>query len=891
MFLMAILCGGIFARGTALAQDVSIFILHSYHQEYPWTNNENKGFIQTLASEFPAVNVNFSTEYLDTKRVKYNKEYQEFFFHYLKQKFAPYSPDVIFCSDDNALTFLLQFKERLFGDVPVVFCGVNNLEVEKDLNRQQYAGIFEKKEIVPNLALLEKIRPQPGNIIFLGDGSSTDQAIKQKIRADISSQFPKLNYKMLTSSNLSYLIRQLKFHKEGTIFLTTIGGITDEEDAVMPLQKIIAAIVSSGNFTIISMEDVYLQDGVLGSYVTSGFSQGKAAARLTMQIIRGSSPSTIQLVKESPNEFMFNYSQLKRLGLNISQLPEKSIILNRPLSFYDQYKYRIWSAVFFLIFQTFIIFVLMQNIQNRKQAEAALQKARDELELSVEKRTEELRESEAKFRSIIESSPMGVHIWELSHDGKLIFSGYNPSADKILNTDNSQFLGREIFDAFPSLAQTVVPQRYKEICENGLPWQTAQVDYEDDKIKGAFEVHAFQTSPGKMASFFLDITEKIKNEDNLRRLERQVQQAKHLESLGVLAGGIAHDFNNILMAILGNLSLASLSLLPDSKESLLITEARKASLRARDLTQQLLTFSKGGEPIKETSSMSGVIKDSANFILRGSNVACQFNMPEDLWLVNIDKGQMSQVIQNIILNAKNAMPTGGTIAVTGQNIDDIEKENIPLPISNRYIKITISDQGIGIPDNIIDKIFEPYFSTKQEGSGLGLAITYSIIAKHKGHIGVHSEVNIGTSFFIYLPASSQVVTLPEEIALIPEVKALRVLVMDDEETVRDVTKGMLTTLGHEVLLAADGQEAIDIYTKAEKHIDIVIMDLTIPGGLGGKEAVQEILKFDQNAKVIVSSGYSIDQIMSNYKSYGFCSAIEKPYQIQQLSKVIYQILD
>ncbi len=890
LFIMFV-CSCIVMGGTAFADNAKVLILHSYHQEYPWTNNQNKGFIETLTAGYPAGNITFSTEYLDTKRVGFSEEYQEFFFQYLKIKFAHYSPAVIFCSDDNALHFLMEYKGRLFGDVPVVFSGVNDLDIEKKLNRQQYTGIFEKKEIIPNLAFLKKMNLPLGNIIFLGDGSSTDQAIKQKIQSDIASQFPDLRYTMLTNSKLSYLIDHLKSHKEGVIFLTTIGGISDEEGVVLPLKKIIESIADAGNFTIISMEDVYLEEGVLGGYVTSGISQGKEAANLTMKILQGNSPLSVPLVKESPNEFMFNYTRMKELGLRSSLLPEKSIILNRPRSFYGEYKYRIWSGISFLIFQTIIIFVLLQNIQKRKNAETSLQNAHDELELRIVQRTRELGESEAKFRSIIESLPMGVHVWELRPDGKLIFSAYNPSADRILHTDHTQFLGREISDAFPSLAETVVPQKYREICEKGIPWQTEQLDYKDEVIKGAFEVHAFQISPGKMAALFRDITDKLQNEENVHRLERQVQKAEHLESLGLLAGGIAHDFNNILMATLGNLSLARLSLLPESRASLLIREAEKASLRARDLTQQLLTFSKGGEPIKETSSISEVVAESASFVLRGSNIACQFNLPKDLWLVDIDKGQMSQVIQNIVINAKHAMPSGGIISVTGQNIDDIRKENVPLPISNRYTKITITDQGIGIPKNVIDKIFEPYFSTKQEGSGLGLAITYSIIAKHKGYIGVHSEIGIGTSFFIYLPASHQDMILSSETTSAPAVKKLRILLMDDEESIRDLTKEMLTALGHEVLLAVDGREAIDTYTTAEKPIDIVIMDLTIPGGMGGKEAVQEILKVDKNAKVIVSSGYSVDPIMANHKSYGFCAAIAKPYRFQELSILICRVLD
>jgi PAS domain-containing protein len=397
-FLILLFCGCLFSTGTSLAKDANIFILHSYHQENPWTNNENNGFIQTLTSKLPAENINFSTEYLDTKRVPYSKEYQEFFFQYLKQKFVLYSPDVIFCSDDNALTFLLQFKGKLFRDVPVVFCGVNNVDIEKNLNRQQYTGVFEKKEIIRNLDLLKRINPQPGNIIFLGDGSSTHRAIEQNIIEDIASKFPELKFMILANNNLSYLIQKLKPYKEGVIFLTTIEGLKDEQDNIVPLRKTLSLIAGAGDFTIISMEDVYMEKGVLGGYVTSGFAQGEMAANLTAQILHGDSPLSIPLVKESPNEYMFNYPQMKRLGLSNSQLPEASTILNRPQSLYDHYRYWIWATILFLIFQSSVILILIHNIHKRKKAETSLEKAREELEHRVVERTDELALTNEQFR-------------------------------------------------------------------------------------------------------------------------------------------------------------------------------------------------------------------------------------------------------------------------------------------------------------------------------------------------------------------------------------------------------------------------------------------------------------------------------------------------------------
>lgn len=386
---------------------------------------------------------------------------------------------------------------------------------------------------------------------------------------------------------------------------------------------------------------------------------------------------------------------------------------------------------------------------------------------------------------------------------------------------------------------------------------------------------------------FRDVTER-------HRMEKELLKVKKLESVGVLAGGIAHDFNNILVAILGNINLALLDGNLEEKTRRLLGEAEKASIRAKGLTQQLLTFSKGGEPIKQTASIAEIIQDSADFVLHGSNVACRYSLPDDLWLVDIDKGQISQVIQNIIINAKHAMPDGGTIQVNCKNIDSLITPDTSLPIKDKYIKIDISDSGIGIPDSLIDKIFDPYFTTKQEGSGLGLAITHSIISKHNGYISVQSKPGEGTTFTLYLPAATREQKKENSTTAIEtSTDRAKIMIMDDEEMVRDIAKAILVMLGHDVILATNGEEAVELYKKERNSgqpIDITIMDLTIPGGMGGEIAVQEILAINPAAKVIVSSGYSNDPIMARYQDYGFSAAIVKPFQIQDIMDVLNKLL-
>lgn len=373
--------------------------------------------------------------------------------------------------------------------------------------------------------------------------------------------------------------------------------------------------------------------------------------------------------------------------------------------------------------------------------------------------------------------------------------------------------------------------------------------------------------------------------------QEQIRAAK-LESIGLLAGGIAHDFNNLLTGIMGNIGLAKSFLPPTSNVFEMLDEAEKAAARARDLTQQLLTFARGGKPIKKVTSLTKVIKDSAIFALRGSRVRLEMNLPDDLWLVEADEGQISQVIHNLVLNADEAMPDGGALYITAKNIKLPRDGALQLPAGN-YIEISIRDTGIGIAPEHLQKIFEPYFTTKQQGSGLGLTSAYSIIKNHGGSLSVESCLNEGSTFRIYLPASKKTAKGEKKMTARQSTQAGgKVLIMDDDEIIRKMLKNMLNLAGYEAEVAVDGAEALVKYKQAmdeNNPFNAVIMDLTVPGGMGGKETIKELLEIDPEAAVIVSSGYATDPIMSEYKKYGFKAVIAKPYSIGQLQNTITSV--
>ena len=389
-------------------------------------------------------------------------------------------------------------------------------------------------------------------------------------------------------------------------------------------------------------------------------------------------------------------------------------------------------------------------------------------------------------------------------------------------------------------------------------------------------------------------------QQNPQDLKRQIRQ---LESIAALSGGIAHDYNNLLTVIMGNISLALEHVGPDGTIPTLLEQALAASRVAKTLTQRLITFSKGGHPSKTPTDIVQVVENTAAFSLSGSNIRCEFAPAETIWSADVDPQQIGQAIHNLIINAAESMPTGGTISIGFENTTIDSPNSILAP--GKYIDIAIKDQGVGIPAGHIEKIFDPYFSTKgqgeSKGTGLGLSISHSIISKHGGDITVCSRVGEGTAFHVLLPAL-ETKAHPVQPAVASEKQSQtegpvsghgKILVMDDEAMILELTGKLLGHLGYDVDFAEEGQTAIKKYKTALDALfpyDAVILDLTIKGGMGGQETIKELKKLDPAVKAIVSSGYSDNPVVANYKDYGFCEVVAKPYEVIEFSRRLHRVV-
>jgi two-component system cell cycle sensor histidine kinase/response regulator CckA len=459
------------------------------------------------------------------------------------------------------------------------------------------------------------------------------------------------------------------------------------------------------------------------------------------------------------------------------------------------------------------------------------------------------------------------------------FSYANSQAEVLLGRKRAELVGKVLWDEFPQLKDSLFEENYRRVMSEQI-----SIDFQASDSAGKiwFEMRAYPSNGG-VSVFFRDVTER-------KRVEEERLTTSKLESLGTLAGGIAHDLNNILTVISGNIGLAQIEAPADAGTLLsFLSKAGQAARHAAHLSSQLLTFSKGGAPLKRVSVISDLLAQAAEFSLYGSNLRADIDIPSDLWKSEVDCGQIEQVVNALMINAREAMPHGGTVRISARNVELTEAAGAILP-PGRYIKTTISDRGSGVPDELATKIFDPYFTTKPMGSGLGLSISYSIVKKHGGMLHLEASSSEGATFVFYLPATDAHVE-EKESAPFPTRRFhdQRVLVMDDEAAIRELTSQLLTTLGYEVTAVPDGHEAVKTYERALRrgeHFQAVILDATIRGGMGGLATIARLRSLDPDVNAIICSGYSDQAALSEFLNYGFRGALPKPFTRRELAEAL-----
>ena len=492
----------------------------------------------------------------------------------------------------------------------------------------------------------------------------------------------------------------------------------------------------------------------------------------------------------------------------------------------------------------------------------------------------ELQESARTMTNILENTADGfVALDVLGH-----FTYLNPGAESLLCCSRDEVLGQKVWEKFPKFGGSPFEKNYRYVLE-----RQESIEFEtcDPTGRKWFEVHAYP-SGGGVSALFRDVTER-------KRTEEDRLTTGKLESLGTLAGGIAHDLNNILTVISGNIGLAQFETPPDDEDLLAcLAKAGDAAKQAAHLSSQLLTFSKGGAPVKKVVTVAELLTKAANFSLHGSNLRADIEIPSDLWRAEVDSAQIEQVINAMMINAREAMPSGGTVLITARNTELENKAGVLLP-QGRYVKVTIADQGPGVPDNVATKIFDPYFTTKPASSGLGLSISFSVIKKHGGLLHLENSSPAGAVFAFYLPATKAEATeLTESGSSAASLfENQRILVMDDEEGIRDLTCHLLISLGYNVTAVADGMEAVRAYQNAMErgeNFHAVILDATIRGGMGGLATIERLRTLDPRVTAIICSGYSDEAALAGFLQYGFRGALPKPFTRRDLADALERAL-
>jgi two-component system cell cycle sensor histidine kinase/response regulator CckA len=981
-----------------------VLILQSYHIGYPWSDSIAKGILSVLEKE---KNVTLFFEYMDTKRYM-EEPYLQKLFQLYKDKYGEMPLNVIICSDDNALNFLLKTRTDLFPGVPIVFCGINNFADSRIAGHTDITGVVENPDVLGTLQLALRLHPGTRQVAAVHDQTKTGLSNAERLRKFAPDFEGKVAFKYLTDMTISQLGDALRALPPDTIVLQL--AFAKDRDGAFLSQREANKLVNDNSagpvYTFWAVRMDY--PGHMGGKMVSGFAQGEIAARMALRILHGESADNIHIIRESPNVYMFDYEQMNRFGLNREDLPEDSIIVNEPFSFYENYKGRIWIISGAFVFLLILILFLVVNILRRRRVEGAL------------------RESEEQHRTLVDNLPVAVYRNTPGPEGKFLMANpafckmfgfkneeevkkitpadiyLNPEERKqysdnliekgLIKNDERTFLKRDGTPIYASITASVVygkrgevshfdsmlrditeqknaenalrdsEDRYRNLVEESFDgifiqrgpkitfvnkrlnemlgygegeligqehWVIYHPDYQEltkeraqARVRGAdvlcrYEVKllckdgswlygeinarsitfASDEETG-IQVWIKDIHERKQAEVEKSRLEAQLQQVQKIESIGTLAGGIAHDFNNILGIILGNAELAMDDVPEWNPARKNLDKVKNACLRAKDVIGQILSFSRKSEVEQKPINIVPVVTEALN-LLRASipaSVDIRRNISNDVESILGDPTRIHQVMINLCTNAAHAMEDdGGTLEVVVENteIDNDTASRYAELNPGHHVHLSVSDTGDGISPEIIDRVFDPYFTTKDvgKGTGLGLSVVHGIVNSHHGRISVKSETGKGTTFSILFPAVNKRET-PYEPKKLQELATgnERILFVDDEDSMVELNQQRLERLGYGVTGVGDPMEALALFRSEPKSFDLIITDMTMPH-LTGDKLAQEILKIRPDVPIILCTGYSDKISEENAREFGIRKYIEKPIEMETLAKAVRDVLD
>ncbi len=863
-----------------------VLILHSYHPEYSWTGDVDKGMRGVL--ENAAVAVDTRTEYMDGKHFPGGGQW-DLLGKLYTEKFGDLGFDLILASDDDALGFLLKWRDRIFPGVPVVFCGVNDYDPDLLSGHKGYAGVTEGISIRETIDLALKLRPATDHIWFSGDETATTRGIHRAIRDIAPLYSPGVRFTFSRETDAEKVKGVVEALGENSVVFFQ-SRLKNHAGRKLPFFSAIRMMASAANLPIFSCWDIDVGAGAVGGKVVSGLSQGEAAAGIAVRILRGEDPGGISVLEGSVNRFIFDERELARFDIDRGLLPEDSVVLNGKVSFYETHGNVLLISTAVTVLLMAVIFVLQGSMTGRRRAERSLVKSEERF-ITKRKETEDaLRESEENLAITLDSIGDAV----IATDAKGRITRMNLVAQSLTGwsmEDGAEKPLSSVMELVSVETGTRIPCPAEKVLKTGkivnLEENTVLRARNGAERRVSDSAAPIRNTKGDIVGVvivFSDITEK-------HRLEEQCRQAQKMDSLGQLAGGVAHDFNNMLAGIIGYAEILSIKLSHDEELTASARYIRNAGERAAELTKKLLDFSRKGK-VQSTPLDLHISIDNTIALLERSidkRITIEKRFSAKRAVVIGDPSQIQSAVLNLGINARDAMPQGGILTIETKNVrlDKAYCEGSPFEINpGKYVDISVSDTGTGIKRAVMDRIFEPFFTTKGEGkgTGLGLSAVYGSIKDHNGAVTVDSREGEGSSFHLFLPLDSPEVVEIRDVGEVVTGSGC-ILVVDDEEVVRKMSTQILEEMGYIVLTARDGLEAVEIFKKENSSISLVLLDMVMPR-MDGRETYYAMRKIDPNVKVIIASGFSRSENISYLIRKEGLRLMQKPFRRVALSRIV-----
>jgi PAS domain S-box-containing protein len=868
IFAMTILLGFVLVSSPSVAQTKvkRVLVLNAYHEGFHWTDRIMQGIRSVFDNE---EDIELFVTYMDTKRSS-DREYFAKLRDLYAYRYQALKFDAIVSSDDHALNFLLNFRDELFPDTPVFFCGINDFHPSRIAGHKSYTGVFETYDVPGTLDLMLQVHPEAKKIAVVTDATFSGNVFKQLVEKAEPNFVDRIEFNYLNNLGIGELKQQLGQLADDTLVLWAMYLRTPEGTSISSEESIRIVTTSSGRPTY-CLWDVVGQ-GVIGGWVTSPNYQGKSAAEMALKFLRGGRIEDLP-VSGSPMVHLFDFNTLRQFGIAEKSLPAGSIILNRPFSIYNEYKKTIWTVSCLVATLFIVILALIYYIRKRRQAE--MEREHIFANAPVPMIAVNRRSKSLSFNNRFTES-YGYTTEDFSNLDEWWGTVYPDAAyRKMVQNDWLQV------DAEGGTAGSKIESRHREItCKRGL--------------KHTVEYSRMVTGDIAVISM-IDITKRI-------TMETQLRQAQKMEAVGTMAGGIAHDFNNLLTIIIGNLNLIQRKLDKAMPVEENLGHIKAATDRAKDLVRQILTFSRHENPELgpaklDPADLVMVISDTMK-LLRSTipttvEIVKTFNI--DTAVINADTTQLQQIIINVCTNAVHAMGEKGRLEIHLNQVE-LGTEISALTVNcqpGKYVQLAISDTGFGMDRETLDKIFDPFFTTKNigEGTGMGLAVVHGIVERHGGFVSVESTPGQGTTFNFYFPTAQE----SEMNAEVGEESSFptgceRILFVDDEKDIVDTYSKILEDLGYKVTSATSPGDALGIFKASPESFDLVVTDQSMPE-MAGAELSRELLKIRADIAIILCTGYSAQISNQEAIRLGVREFCFKPMDIEQLATVTRKVLD